>query len=85
MTHACPAHGCNKRVPDNKLMCFDHWSMVPRAIQTGIYANYRPGQTAASMSPEYKRFFNEALTYLRERIQKVQSSAHLGRNSLDDL
>lgn len=59
--------------------------MVPRAIQDGIYANYKPGQTVRTMTPEYKRFYTEALTYLKERSQKVQSSAHLGRNPLDDL
>jgi len=42
--HCCHARGCEVAVPPEKLMCFNHWRMVPRQIQQAVWANYRLGQ-----------------------------------------
>lgn len=44
MAHHCHAAGCPIRVPQTMLMCKRHWFMVPRAIQSRIWATYRDGQ-----------------------------------------
>ena len=44
MAHHCHAAGCTKNVPPQMFMCKKHWLMVPRAIQSRIWATYRPGQ-----------------------------------------
>lgn len=36
--HPCAAVGCTRSVPASKLMCIDHWRLVPRAIQAEVYA-----------------------------------------------
>lgn len=42
--HTCHARGCDTQVPPEKLMCFAHWSIVPRPIQRAVWDSYRPGQ-----------------------------------------
>jgi hypothetical protein len=42
--HRCHARGCGKQVKPELLMCFRHWSMVPRVIQRDVWKNYRQGQ-----------------------------------------
>jgi hypothetical protein len=37
----CAARGCNEPVHITKLMCPDHWDMVPRAIQEEVNRTYR--------------------------------------------
>lgn len=44
MRHTCHALGCEKPVPPKMLMCLKHWRMVPRLMQSRIWATYRPGQ-----------------------------------------
>lgn len=39
-THECPIDGCRKRVAHRKLMCLEHWRMVPRDLQHELYAAY---------------------------------------------
>lgn len=42
--HTCHARGCEKPVPPKMLMCLRHWRMVPRPLQTLVWARYVPGQ-----------------------------------------
>lgn len=42
--HYCHARGCNQTVPPKMLMCLKHWRMVPHALQSRVWATYRPGQ-----------------------------------------
>jgi len=44
MSHQCHARGCTIPVPPEKLMCRDHWFMVPKNIRDAVWANYRAGQ-----------------------------------------
>lgn len=36
--HACTITGCEEAVPRDKLMCPRHWRMVPKPLQTAVYA-----------------------------------------------
>jgi len=40
----CFAVGCKMSVHSDKLMCHEHWRMVPRAEQQAVMATYRRGQ-----------------------------------------
>ena len=52
--HLCHAVGCPKAVPPKMLMCFRHWSMVPRNLQAEVWRTYREGQEIDKQpSPEY--------------------------------
>lgn len=42
--HTCHARECDRTVPPKMLMCLRHWRMVPRRLQTLIWARYVPGQ-----------------------------------------
>lgn len=44
MAHHCHAAGCSANVPPQMLMCKRHWFMVPKAIQSRVWATYREGQ-----------------------------------------
>jgi hypothetical protein len=39
--HKCSVPTCNTVVPSSKLMCGQHWAMVPRDVQREIHAGYR--------------------------------------------
>jgi hypothetical protein len=42
--HRCHAIGCATVIESFKLMCREHWAKVPPALQTAVWASYRPGQ-----------------------------------------
>jgi hypothetical protein len=44
VAHTCHALGCSTYVHERLLMCYTHWRMVPRPLQTQVYSTYRPGQ-----------------------------------------
>ena len=39
-THQCPAPGCTKQVPHNKLMCHPHWCQVPARLKFMVHGAY---------------------------------------------
>jgi hypothetical protein len=41
MKHKCPVDGCAIQVPADKLMCLEHWSLVPKALGDTLYRAYR--------------------------------------------
>jgi hypothetical protein len=49
------------------LMCAPHWYRLPAGLRARIWATYRPGQTAATASPEYLDALREALGYAAAR------------------
>lgn len=62
MSHTCHAHGCAKKVPAAMLMCFHHWSMVPKHLKKLVWQHYRPGQERTKdPSAEYLAVAREAI------------------------
>jgi hypothetical protein len=41
MTVTCPVEGCSRSVHATKLLCPQHWAMVPAATQREVYAAWR--------------------------------------------
>jgi hypothetical protein len=39
--HTCHLPGCLSACPPRHLFCASHWAMVPRAIQTRVYATVK--------------------------------------------
>jgi hypothetical protein len=44
MKHTCHALRCETSVPPKMFMCLKHWRMVPRLLQSEVWATYVPGQ-----------------------------------------
>jgi hypothetical protein len=42
--HVCHVPGCGAKVQPERLMCLQHWKMVPHAIRLDVHKNYRIGQ-----------------------------------------
>lgn len=39
--HECPAPGCTRRVPRNKLACAPHWYQLPEELRAKVWRTYR--------------------------------------------
>jgi hypothetical protein len=54
MTHRCPAAGCRRdHVPDDLLMCGQHWKMTPAPERKAVWAAWRNGEGRASLELLY--------------------------------
>jgi hypothetical protein len=42
-THLCPG-GCGRQIPNARLACGYHWSLVPTELQRRLWAAYRRWQ-----------------------------------------
>ena len=66
-TSTCFWPGCPKAVPVSRLGCRPHWFALPKVLRDAIWAHYRPGQDAASCTPEYRDALHAVLAYACER------------------
>lgn len=66
MSHVCPAPTCSERIPDHQLACRGHWYQLPKAIREAVWDAYLPGQSAATMSPSYRRALKDATDFWTE-------------------
>lgn len=39
--HKCPVRGCNAVVRSDRLMCGEHWGLVPVVIQKAVWREHR--------------------------------------------
>jgi hypothetical protein len=39
--HRCAAIGCARLVPDNMLMCSEHWFKVPKTLRDRVWRLYK--------------------------------------------
>ncbi|MGI9006127.1 MAG: hypothetical protein ACR2FU_07985 [Streptosporangiaceae bacterium] len=44
----CPIAGCGERIDPTRLMCRNHWYMVPKLIRDHVWATWRSGEAAHS-------------------------------------
>jgi hypothetical protein len=42
----CPVPGCRKPIDPSRLMCRDHWYLVPKSLRDRIWATWRSGKGA---------------------------------------
>ena len=47
----CPVPRCRERIDPSRLMCRDHWYLVPKDLRDMLWATWRSGQGA--LSPEH--------------------------------
>lgn len=64
--HHCHALACEVSVPPRLHMCFRHWKMVPKALQSALWASYRRGQ---------ERDMQPSAAYLRAAAACVEAVA----------
>jgi hypothetical protein len=74
-TSACFWPGCPKAVPVSRLGCRPHWYALPKVLREQIWAHYRPGQDAASCTPEYRDALRAVLAYAYERNAEAAREA----------
>jgi hypothetical protein len=51
-SNRCLVPNCRKRIDQSRLMCRDHWYLVPRQLRDRIWATWRSGDGARS--PEHR-------------------------------
>jgi len=56
-------------------MCRPHWYRLPAVLRSRIWDTYRPGQTAATASPEYLEALREALEFARQANAEAEQAA----------
>lgn len=47
--HRCAADGCAAQIEKQKLMCLEHWKLVPELTQRRINTGYRALRNCASL------------------------------------
>lgn len=43
MQRACPIDGCQQLVRSERLMCIEHWALVPRPLARAVYDTWKQG------------------------------------------
>lgn len=52
--HKCPWPLCTMRVDADLWGCKRHWYLIPPALRRALWEAYRPGQSVATQSDEYR-------------------------------
>lgn len=66
--HLCHARACSVQVPPERLMCLQHWRMVPPSVQGRVWQTYRPGQCDDKRPSEsWHQAADEAIRLVWER------------------
>ncbi|MGN6796292.1 MAG: hypothetical protein ACTHJW_28220 [Streptosporangiaceae bacterium] len=52
-TDECPIPGCNGQIDPSRLMCREHWYMVPKELRDQVWATWRSGHGAFSMDHQH--------------------------------
>lgn len=76
-THECPAGPCALQVDWDKLMCPDHWRMVPPQLRTAVLTTWRYG--AGAGTPAYLDAREAAVDAVNARLG---TSAEFGNTTL---
>ena len=59
--HRCPAPGCQLVVPNRMFSCAAHWRALSHDIRRDIMLCYRPSQTVATASEDWKLAVGRAI------------------------
>lgn len=62
--HRCPVKGCSESVHISRLMCPEHWMMVPAALRTSVYREYKRGK----LTPEHIAAMDAAIASVNEQL-----------------
>ncbi|HKW13832.1 MAG TPA: hypothetical protein VJS69_05040 [Candidatus Krumholzibacteria bacterium] len=75
MTHTCPVEGCRLDVPRSHLMCWDHWCLVPKPIQSDVYYCYRRRPGGPSHLAAMKRAIESVNRTIEGRANREQPAS----------
>jgi hypothetical protein len=65
-------------------LCRAHWGRLPAVLRSRIWDTYRPGQTAATASPEYLEALRDVLAYARQVNAGAEQGAERQRQAERD-
>jgi hypothetical protein len=71
----CPWPGCQVTAKPGRLMCYGHWTRLPKRLRAPIWEHYKPGQNLATASPEYVDALLEVLEYARRVTAEAERQA----------
>jgi hypothetical protein len=76
MKHRCPWPECTAQVPAHLWGCKQHWFQLPKGIRDRIYAAYKPGQSIATASDEYRAALDGADRWIAsyQRVERARGS-----------
>ncbi|UPJ69631.1 hypothetical protein IVB23_36045 [Bradyrhizobium sp. 191] len=60
MSHECPIENCKTTVPQGIYMCPRHWRLVPKPLQSAVYASFRATGRISDNHREAKRVVEQA-------------------------
>lgn len=75
--HECPIDGCNRKVPDERLMCGPHWHRVPAQLQRRVYVTWGQRQrnpADVACVAEHRKACAEAVRCVNQHIQQKEAS-----------
>lgn len=68
LTHTCHAIACSEATKPEMLMCYRHWTMVPKTKQRDVWVTYRRGQcTDWKITQAYADAAKAAITAVARR------------------
>lgn len=67
----CKALGCDKPISHTRLMCFEHWSQVPKDIQDRVWKTARAYQKIDVISPRFGIVRKEYYAAAKEAMKAV--------------
>ena len=73
MSHVCPIAGCKTVIANDKLMCFDHWRLVPRSLQQRVTATWQGVRRCGHLAKRLEAIkrYNDARTAAVAAVQKA--------------
>lgn len=73
--HTCHLPGCLSACPPRHLFCASHWAMVPRSIQTRVYATVkkRGKHVDASWAPWWRAQAEATAAVLRKTRPEAEA------------
>jgi hypothetical protein len=75
----CPIPGCLSQIDPTRLMCRDHWYLVPKQIRDRVWATWQSGQRA--FSPEHKEAVRKAIAACQVAVASMSQARTAGEKA----
>ena len=74
--HQCYVRSCDEIIDAGKLMCFEHWRLVPEELQRAVYATWRARLHARTNAATLlaTREYNAAKDAARDAVEEAIAS-----------
>lgn len=67
----CPIRGCHRNASEDQLMCYVHWDLVPKVLQTLIWRLWSSGKPKDG----YGEAVSNAIEQVNARVAKRAGSS----------